>query len=142
MKRILGKEVYIKNLKVTLRDNSSAYGYSILITAVYATLNVYSTATIDTIFMGVIGAAMGFVAVESYIVRVFHDVDASDTQRTKTIARLMHAISIGCGVGCAAICGAFFNGYAAWFIGALFATVSFILIDGIELSIVEEDVEK
>lgn len=132
-----------KNLNVSLKDNSSAYGYSITITGVYAVLESFHHGSPDLlqIFAGAGGAVLAFVAVEFTLHLLGRNLESKDTEQTRIIARMMAFASIGCGMAVAALCGWLLHGAVGWFAAGFLATASFVLLDALELALVEQEAD-
>lgn len=130
-----------KNVSVSLKDNSSAYGYSITITGAYAVLESFHHGSPDLleIFVGAGGAVLAFVAMEFALNLLGRDLDSKDTEQTRIIARMLAFASIGCGMAVAALCGWLLHGAVAWFAAGFLATSSFVLLDALELAFVERE---
>ena len=130
-----------KNLSISLKDNSSAYGYSITISGAYAILELSqkSPANLLEIFAGASGAVLAFIAVETALSLLGRDLDDRDTELTRVIARMLAFASIGSGMGTAAFCGWVLHGAVAWFAGGFLATSMFVVIDAFELALVEQE---
>ena len=127
-----------KSLKVTVKENSSAYGYSVSITGAYAVLtSLQPNPTIGNLFAGAAGAVCAFAAVEAGTILLLRDMQGGETEQTRILARIMTAISVGASMAAAGLCGRLLHGHAAWFAGTLSATFLFILFDAFELSIVK-----
>ncbi len=130
---------FSKGLKVTLKDNTSAYGYSVSITGSYALLSSLQTSptTVSQIFAAAAGAACAFAVVELATLVLFRNMNEGQAERTKLLARLMSAASVGSSMGAAALGGLLLHGRTAWFAGTFAATCLFVLFDAVELGIVE-----
>ena len=125
-----------RNIVVSVRENSAAFGYSITITGSYATLSALDgPVTVADIFAAAVSAGLAFTALELVVIAVYRDVPDQESVTRRLLARMMNFVSISVGVGLAAVCAWLFNGTWAWGLGAFAATVSFILMDALALRV-------
>lgn len=129
------RTVFARDLMVSLKENSSAYGYSICITGGYALLNALGkTPTTLDIFAAAMSAIAGFVALELAGIALFHNVDESDAQSTRFFARMMDFLSIGAAMSAAWLAGYFLDGVAAWSAAGFAISIVFVLLQSLELA--------
>ena len=127
--------LYTNNVKNTIRNNATAYGYSILITMAVLVLNALeSSPHVHEVFLAAGGAVVGFVFIELLATKGFTDRGRTETPETFLLGSSMRFFSVGFGVGAAALAGVLFENGAAWFWGSFVATLVYILIEAIELS--------
>jgi hypothetical protein len=129
-----------RSLSVTLKDNFSAYGYSTMITGSYALLNkLQQNPDLIDIFAAAAGAVSAFIAAEVAMMTIFRNMSGEASERTRMIARLMNFIAIAAGMCAAMVCGLYLQGLPAWLVGGFTSSLLFILLDGIELAITEQN---
>ena len=133
-----------KSLSISLKDNSSAFGYSITITGAYAVLESFAPGSPDLleIFVGAGGATLAFIVVEVALHFLGRDLASSDTEQTRIAARMLAFVSIGCGMGIATLCGWLLHGAVAWFAAGFLATTLFVLLDALQLALVEQETDR
>jgi len=125
-------------LAISLRDNTSAYGYSVTITGSYAILNcVQGGSTLIGIFAAALGAVVAFSLIQALGLRFLGRLEDDASDRTRLIARLMDFASVGAAMGCALACGEFLSGPGAWFAATFLSTCVFVFMDALELDMVK-----
>jgi hypothetical protein len=131
--------VAFKAIKISLADNTSAFGYSVTITGTYAVMTALNKApALSELFAGAAGAVGAFIAMELAVVLLFRDVDEGELERTRLIARMMSLVSVCSSMGMAALCGHFLKGPAAWGLAGFIATTVFMVLDAVELGITKD----
>lgn len=132
--------VFSKALKVGLKDNTSAFGYSVTVTGSYAVLtSLKKNPSLGELFAGAAGAVCAFIVIEAATLLILRNMEGGEPERTRLIARLMNVVSVGTSMGAAALCGYFLGDMLAWFVGVFSATCLFVLLDAVELSIVKDE---
>jgi hypothetical protein len=128
---------------ISLRDNTSAYGYSVTITGSYAILNCLDkgSSTLREIFAAALGAVVAFTLIQGLGLRFLQSLDEVASNRTRLIARMMDLASVGAAMGAALACGLYLSGPSAWFAATFFASCVFVFMDALELDWVERKVE-
>lgn len=127
---------------ISLRDNTSAYGYSVTITGSYAILNSLANgSSVGDIFAAALGAVAAFTIIQACGLQLLRGLDEHASERTLLIARLMDVASVGAGMGCALVCGRLLSGPGAWFLGTFSASCIFVLMDSLEISLVKHKLE-
>jgi hypothetical protein len=126
---------YIENLRRTVMHNASAYGYSILITAAFAVLSsARGSPSTGEVFLAITGASGAFVCVEMAATRFFRDRRLTDSPEATLLGSATHFFAIGAGTGAAALVGWRLPGTFAWIAGPFLATVSYLIVEAIELT--------
>lgn len=128
---------------ISLRDNTSAYGYSVTITGSYAILNCLDkgSSTPREIFAAALGAVVAFTLIQGLGLRFSKSLDEVASNRTRIIARMMDLASVGAAMGAALACGDYLSGSAAWFAATFFSSCIFVFIDALELDWVQRKAE-
>lgn len=128
---------YINNLRITVRDNAAAYGYSVLITAVVSVLStLQGSPSIAEMFVGAGGAITAFVATELIVTKAFEQRGQQEQTEVKLINSAMHFLSIGGGVGIAVLCGRYLPHTSSWACGTFLATLAYIMLNALQLTVV------
>ncbi|WP_199430534.1 hypothetical protein [Qaidamihabitans albus] len=129
--------VYVRELRLSLRNNSGAYGFSVLITCALAMLNALTgTPNAMQILVFALGAVASFLIVELIATQGFRQSLGGDEQ-TKVVAlgSSFSAVSISAGIGAAALCGLVLPVTLGWFGGSLSASMTYLLLNGLEMKI-------
>jgi hypothetical protein len=128
-----------RSVMVSLNDNISAFGYSILITGCYALMTAMGQSpNVIEIFAAAGGAVLAFLAFELIMVTVFRDLRHLEPQRNRFISGVMRVLSVPAGMSGALLCANYLNGTIAWLAAGFFASFLFLLLDGIELAFTKE----
>ncbi|WNO52406.1 hypothetical protein [Stakelama saccharophila] len=124
------------NIVLSVRDNSSAFGYSITITGSYGMLEKLEGApAVSEIFAALVAAALAFSCLELLVLALVREVRKPESQSRVLISRMMNFVSVGGGVAMAALCGRELDGLAAWSLGAFLATIVFVCLEAVALEI-------
>ncbi|NDV85233.1 hypothetical protein GTW51_00795 [Aurantimonas aggregata] len=130
------KRLLLKNLRLSVMDNSSAYAFSITITGTYALLATIAAPGPLEIFAGAGGAVCAFMVAELLTLLLLReDPQRSDT--VKLLGRMLNLLSVGCATGAAYLCGLLLDGPFGWLVAGFTASLIFILLEGLELALAE-----
>ncbi len=128
-----------RNVAVTLNDNISAFGYSVLITGCYALMSTLGhTPGVVEIFAAAGGAVLAFLVFELIMLIAFRDLRGIEAERNRFVAGLMRVISVPGGLGGAMLCATYLTGPGAWLAGGFSGSFVFLVLDGIELLFIDE----
>ncbi|WP_052810215.1 hypothetical protein [Streptomonospora alba] len=129
--------LYLSELRLALRNNAGAYGYSVMITGALAAVSALNgSPSVGQVFLFLLGAVLSFAAIEMLATRVFTR-PMNDSEGTKVIAlgSSLNLFSIGLAVGAAALVGLVLPSTAAWLVGGFFASVAYLLTAAVEMSV-------
>lgn len=130
-------QLILKNLRLSVMDNSTAFAFSTAITGSFALLNVAAPASAPDIFAGAIGAVAAFMLSE-WLALVFLRAQPEDeSDGTRLLGRMLNFISVGCALGTTYLVGQWLSGPTAWFLGAFSSSLIFIVLEGLELAAAE-----
>ncbi len=132
-----------RSISVSLNDNISAFGYSVLITGSYALMQArgHSPEVIE-IFAAAGGAIFAFLVFEFIMITFFSDLRGIESERNRFVAALMRVVSVPGGMGGALLCANYLTGSLAWLAGGFVGSFVFLVLDGIELLVIEETPSK
>ena len=127
---------YRRGLHASVRSNASAYGFSVAITASFGLLtSALGTPTAPEIFAFVGGAVAAFALVE-FIASVGYRQDLEDEPpNIKDVGSSVSVLSVGLATIGAYAVGRLLGGFAAWPVGSFLATVVYLFLFGVELSL-------
>ncbi len=131
---------YVQGLSAAVRNNASAaYGFSVTITASFGLLtSALRTPTPPEIFAFAGGAggrrlrpdrALGLQGLQARA--------AGRIQQFKNVGSSVSILSVGVGILCAYAIGRVLDGFAAWPVGALVATLAYLFLFGVDLGLTE-----
>lgn len=121
-------------LRTTVRNNSSAYGYSLAITVAFGLVSAISgsPSTLDA-FVFLIGSAAGFAAVETAASRGFRrPAPPREREEVVVMSGAMDLLSVGASAGVAAA-AAHAPGSVSWALGGFCATATFLLVGAVDV---------
>lgn len=128
--------LFVRELRLSLRNNAGAYGYSVMITCALAMLGaIHRSPDVGQIFLFVLGAVASFALIETVATRTF--TRALDDEATKVIAlgSSLNLISIASAIGVAALAGSVLPTALAWVGGAFVASATYLLVGAVEMSV-------
>ena len=127
---------YLHGLRASVLNNASAYGFSVTITATMALLSSIRgapTALQVIAFAG--GAVAAFAVVELVVSRGFTRGMEDEPSDVKELGSSISVLSVGSAIGCAYVAGRLVGGFVAWPLGSFVATVAYLFLFGVELSL-------
>lgn len=127
-----------RGVHASIHENAIAYGYSILITTVFGSLNLLEgSPRLGDIFLFVIGASVGFATLEAMASRMFRRKLEGETQRVVILGGALGIFSIVFGLGGAVGVAWLLPGGFAWGLSPAVATIVYIVVSGLQMSVAE-----
>lgn len=129
---------YLHGLRASVRNNASAYGFSVTITATMALLNsiLGTPAALEIVaFAG--GAVACFALVEGVVSRGFTRGMEDEPSSVKELGSSISILSVGAAIGCAYAVGRLVGGFIAWPLGSFVATAAYLFLFGVELGLAQ-----
>lgn len=130
------KRLLLKNLRLSVMDNSSAYAFSITITGAYALLATIAQPGPLEIFAGAGGAVAAFMVAE-LLALLLLPKDPQRSDNVKLLGRMLNLVSVGCAMGGAYLCGLLLSGPIAWLAAGFVASLVFVGLEGLELALAD-----
>ena len=127
----------VKNMRLSVQENSSPYGFSVMITGTYALLSTRSRPEALDVIAGAAGAASAFMLAELLALTILKREAETNSQRTRLIGRLLSFVSIGSGIGVAYLCAAHIDGALGWLAAGAAGSFAYLLLDGVALAIAD-----
>ncbi|EIE97843.1 hypothetical protein [Saccharomonospora glauca] len=127
--------LYTKEIRTSLRNNSGAFGYSVMITCALAMLSAqHSSPNPLQIMLFALGAVLSFLVVEAVATNVFRRSLGGEEQ-TKVIAlgSSIAVLSVGLALGATAAVGAWLPATVAWLVGSFVASTVYLLLNAVEM---------
>src|SRR5215216_4188758 len=129
---------YLRGLHDAARENVSAYGYSVTITASFGLLNVIvGSPTALEIFIFAGGAILGVALVEAVVSGGFRHRLAEEPSRVRALGGSISFFSVGLALLAVLLVGQLVGGFLAWALGSFLATLLFLLIFALEIGLAE-----
>jgi hypothetical protein len=128
--------LFERGVDTATRNNVTAYGYSVTITAAFALLQ---TSRSDTgtaqIFAFAAGAVVAFAAIAALVSGFFQEELEDQPSNVKSLAGALSFFSVGLALGVAYVVGILLQGLAAWPVSAFLTTVVYVTSVGLELAV-------
>lgn len=129
--------LYRSELRLSLRINAGAYGYSVMITCALAMLAaIHSAPEVGQIFLFILGAAASFAAIETFATRGFTR-GPRDRESAEVVAlgSALSLVSIAIAVGATGLLVGVLPETASWVFGPFLASTVYLLTLGLEMSV-------
>lgn len=132
----LAMQLYLLGLRTSMRNNATAYGYSVAITCTLAAAQANAgPITTPRLFAFLAGAAIGFVAVEAVASNMFQVREREDPAQVVVLGSAFSLFSISAGVAAGLPATWWLGGWTAWLAAGCASTVVYVLVVGIEMSL-------
>ena len=127
--------LFERGIDTATRNNVTAYGYSVSITAAFALLQ---TSRSDTgaleIFAFAAGAVVAFAVIAALASGFFQETLEDQPSNVKALAGALSFFSVGLALGAAYVVGILMQGLAGWPVSAFLTTVVYVASVGVELA--------
>jgi small-conductance mechanosensitive channel len=128
--------LFEQGVDTATRNNVTAYGYSVSITAAFAILQTSRSDTgIFEIFVFAIGAVVAFAIIAGLASGFFREALEDQPSNVKSLAGALSIFSVGLALGVAYLVGIVLEGWAAWLVSAFSTTIIYIVVVGLELAV-------
>jgi hypothetical protein len=128
---------YLRGLHASVRNNASAYGFSVTITASFGLLTaVLGAPTVPEIFAFGGGAVAAFALVEFIVSGGYKHELTDEPSGVKDVGSSVSILSVGAAMVCAYAAGRLLEGVVAWPAGSFAATSVYLFLFGVELSLI------
>ena len=128
--------IFERGVDTAARNNVTAMGYSISITAAFAILQTSRSDTgIIAIFFFAAGAVLAFAIIACLASGFFREELEDESSNIKSLAGALSFLSVGLALVVTYVVGLLIPGLAAWPASAFLATVVYVASVGLELTI-------
>ena len=128
--------IFERGVDTAARNNVTAMGYSISITAAFALLQTSRSDTgILAIFFFAAGAVLAFAIIACLASGFFREELEDESSNIKSLAGALSFLSVGLALVVTYVVGLLIPGLAAWPASAFVATVVYVASVGLELTI-------
>ncbi len=125
---------YGRELQASLRNNSSAYGFSIMITASFGMLvQALGEPSVTDVFLFAAGGVAAFSVLEAAATAGFRHRTHAERPDVVALGSAFSFLSVGAGVGIAALAGHLLTTGVAWPLGSFAASCTYLLIVAAEM---------
>ena len=129
---------YARGVLEAVRGNSTAYGYSVVITSTFAVLTaLHGTPEVGDIFIFLSGAAAGFTLVEAAASGGFRHVERAEPAEVVLLGTAFNIVSMASGLGAATVTGYLVDPWPAWVLAPFAGTSLYLVVVGLEMAIAE-----
>ena len=129
---------YLHGLHNSARENVSAYGYSVTITASFGLLDVIvGSPRVLEVFLFAGGAVLAVALVEAGASGGFRHRLEEEPSRVQALGGSISIFSVGLALLAVLLVGRFMGGIVAWPLGSFLATLIYLLVFALELSLAE-----
>lgn len=139
-----GLHPYREGIRTAARENATAYGYSIMVTSSFGVLAAMEpNPPLWAYFLFAFGAALGFPLVILPATKGWREL-SFDAERTSVLlfAAVINVTSVLIGVGAAALVAWPTSGWAAWLTAPIAASALYLLVNGVEYAVAEEEEDR
>ena len=127
--------LFERGVDTAARNNITAMGYSISITAAFALLQTSRNDTgISAIFLYAAGAVLAFAIIACLASGFFREELEDESSNIKSLAGALSFLSVGLALVVTYVVGLLIPGLAAWPASAFLATVVYVASVGLELT--------
>lgn len=129
--------LYLQELRLSLRNNSGAYGFSVMITAALATVSaLHSPPEVTDIFLFLLGAVASFAAIEVAATRGFRrSLSEKETSKVIALGSSLGIVSISLAVGTAALAALALPETLSWPVASFMGSSAYLLLTAFEMSV-------
>jgi|SRR5690625_4619777 len=129
--------LYVRELRLSLRNNAGAYGYSVMITSVMAMLTaLLPSPRPGQIMLFIVGAVGSFAAIEAIATRGFtRSFDDQEATRVVALGSSLNLVSIAVSVAAAAMIGLVLPATVAWLVAPSVASLTYLLLTAVEMTV-------
>lgn len=125
-----------RGVRTSVRNNASAYGFSVMITAAFGVLTAaLGSPRVGDVFLYAGGAVLGVTIVEGLASRGFRIRLRGEQSDVVALGSAFGFASVGLAVGAAALAAELLGGWLGWLIGPLLASSLYVVASGIEMSL-------
>ncbi len=125
-----------RGLQTSVVDNSSAFGFSITITASFGMLNrLHGQPGVGEIFGFALAAVAAFTVLQAVASSGFRTRPGTAPREVVMLGTALNVASVGLGVGAATLTGLTLDSSVAWPLGAFLAAFVYILAEALELTL-------
>ncbi|QDQ98293.1 hypothetical protein [Tomitella fengzijianii] len=119
-------------------NNSSAFGYSILITATFGLLqSSEGSPPAGTIMLFAVGAVLPFSILEAIASRGFRRSSRTQNEKVILLGTATNLISVAAALGAGYGTGVLLHGNVAWLVAPFVAGLVYMLVESVELAVAE-----
>ncbi len=125
-------------LQASVRNNYTAFGYSVMITASFGVLASRHPSPIPgDIFLFLAGAIAAFLVIEIVVSKGFSKAPTGEPARVVALGSALSLGSVAASVGAAAVLGSLLGEWLSWLVGGFTASGVYVVLSGMEIALAE-----
>jgi hypothetical protein len=125
----------VRGMRVTVREDASAFAYSILITATFGAANLAAgPVTVRRLFLFVLGATGAFAVAEAAVSRLFRLRIREEPGDVIVLGSALAPISVGAALAVAVGVLQLSATPAGWILAPFLATLSYVTLAGLQMA--------
>jgi hypothetical protein len=129
-------EAFKKGMQATLLNNSTAYGFSIMITSTFGAVSIEDPSlTTGRLFLFLAGGVLSFAAIEAAASGLFRRRLESEPSDVVALGSSFALFSVAAAVGVAVLVAQLLAGWASWFFAPFLASAVYVLLAGVEMAV-------
>ncbi len=123
-------------IRTSLRNNVSAYGFSVMITASFGAISaIEGPPTVGRVFLFVAGAVTSVTLIDGISSKGFRVRWRGDPSDVIALGAALGYLSVGGGVGGAALAAEILGGWVGWVVAPAVASGVYVLLSGVEMAL-------
>ena len=125
-------------LSTSVHGNSTAFGFSITITATFGMLtHVLGSPSVGEVLTFAIAAALAIAALDGAVTRGFRTRAAAAPPEVQLLGTALNFVSVGTSVALSLAIGKLLDGAAAWPLGSAVASATYIVVEAAGIAVAE-----
>lgn len=134
---------YRRGIGTSLRNNSAAFGYSIVVTSNFATLQYFiEPPGLREVYLFTIGAVAAFALLEAVASKLFRKKLSGEPSEVIALGSALSILSITAAIGTTNLTAWLVRHWIAWPIGAFVSTLVYLLVVALEMAFAEKAEKK
>jgi hypothetical protein len=136
MAKSVDEQHFVRGVRTSIANNTSAYGFSLTVAGSYAALaKVHGEPSWLELFLFLAGSCLGFAAVNAVATQLFSKESPDEPELVISLATSLSVFSVCGAVGVATGVAFAVSSWPAWLLAALAFTVAYVIGVGAEVSI-------
>lgn len=132
------RAAYARGIRTSIRNNSRAFGYSVVATTTFAALSIIEgSVRLGELFLFVAGVGIAFAAVEAVVSGFFTKRLGEEPSEVVILGSALSLFSMTAALGSGASVALFTGSWVAWLASPAVATSVYLGATGLELALAE-----
>jgi hypothetical protein len=125
---------YLRGLGLSTRNNTVAYGYSLVATGSYGVIADQKGSRVGDVFLFAAGAALAFALVNALVTEGYRKRFPDEPGVVVALGTSLSLFSVVAAVGVAALAGWLLRAWVAWLAGSFAFTLAYLALVGGEIA--------